>query len=155
FENRVRLALARALVSPFFLFRVEPDPPDAKAGTVYPVGEYELASRLSYFFWSSMPDEELFGLAAQGKLRENSEAQVRRMVADPKSAAFVQNFAGQWLMLRKLADSSPDPTTFPTFDAALKSAMIRETELVFEAILREDRSVLDFLDADFSFVNER
>src|SRR5439155_4718494 len=73
----------------------------------------------------------------------------------PKSAAFVQNFAGQWLMLRKLADSSPDPTTFPTFDAALKSAMIRETELVFEAILREDRSVLDFLDADFSFVNER
>jgi hypothetical protein len=155
FEKRVRLALCGVLVSPHFLFRVERDPPGAKPQTAYPVGEYELASRLSYFLWSSLPDEELFALAGQGRLRRDLEGQVRRMVKDPKSAAFVQNFAGQWLTLRKLETVAPDPKVFPGFDEGLRSAMARETEMFFEAVLREDRSILDFLDADFSFVNER
>jgi hypothetical protein len=155
FENRVRLALYRVLVSPHFLFRVELDPSGAVGGKAYPISEYALASRLSYFLWSSMPDAELFGLAAQGNLLPNLEAQVRRMLKDPKSAAFVENFAGQWLTLRNLANVSPDPKVFPGFDADLRAAMHRETELFFEAIVREDRSILDLLDADFSFVNER
>jgi hypothetical protein len=155
FEQRIRLALAGVLVSPHFLFRVELDPLAAKPGTAYPLGEFELASRLSYFLWSSMPDEELFAQAGRGELRKNLEAQVRRMLDDPKSAAFVQNFAGQWLTLRKLAGVNPDPATFPNFDEELRAAMTRETELFFEAIVREDRSIFDLLDADFTFVNER
>jgi hypothetical protein len=102
-----------------------------------------------------MPDDELFALAAKGRLRQNLDAQVRRMLRDPKSAAFVENFAGQWLTTRKLAYVVPDPKTFPNFDEELRAAMTRETELFFEAILREDRSILELLDADFSFVNER
>jgi hypothetical protein len=155
FEDRVRLALQGVLIWPDFLFRVELDPPGLASGQSYPIGEYELASRLSYFLWSSMPDAELFDLAAKGKLRDNLEPQVRRMLADPKSAAFVQNFSGQWLTTRKLAYVAPDPKEFPGFDEDLRSAMTRETELFFEAILRENRSILDLLDADFSFVNER
>lgn len=155
FEDRVRLALQGVLVWPAFLFRVELDPPGAKPGTSYPVGEYELASRLSYFLWSSMPDQELFALAGQGRLRQELPAQVRRMLEDPKSDAFVRNFSGQWLTTRKLAYVAPDPKEFPGFDEALRAAMMRETELFFEAILREDRSILDLLDADFSFVNDR
>ncbi len=155
FENRIRLALQGVLVWPAFLFRVEVDPSAAKPGNAYPVDEYALATRLSYFLWSSMPDEELFTLAGQGKLRENLEAQVKRMLRDPKSAAFVANFSGQWLTTRKLAYVMPDPKEFPSFDDELRAAMVRETELFFEAILRENRSILDFLDADFSFVNER
>ncbi len=155
FEHRVRLALSAVLVSPHFLFRVERDPPKAKPGTAYPIGEYELASRLSYFLWSTMPDEELFALAAKNELRKNLAAQLQRMLKDPKSAAFVRNFAGQWLTLRKLDTVTPDAKTFPTFDAELRAAMRMETELFFEAILKEDRSILDLLDADFSFVNER
>jgi hypothetical protein len=155
FENSVRLALYRVLVSPHFLFRVEHDPPGAIAGQSYPISEYALASRLSYFLWSSMPDDELFALASKGQLRSNIESQMRRMLKDPRSAAFVENFAGQWLELRSLANVSPDPKVFPTFDNALRSAMIKETELFFNAVLREDRNILDFIDADFSFVNER
>ncbi|HUY92766.1 MAG TPA: DUF1592 domain-containing protein [Pirellulales bacterium] len=155
FENAVRLALTRVLVSPYFLFRVELDPPGAKPGQDYPLNEYELASRLSYFLWSSMPDDELFALAAAGQLRAQLEPQFERMLKDEKSAAFVRNFAGQWLTTRKLEEVSPDPQTFPEFDDELRAAMIRETELFFEAIVREDRSILDLLDADFSFVNER
>jgi hypothetical protein len=155
FEQSIRLALSAVLVSPHFLFRVELDPPDARAGATYLISEYELASRLSYFLWSSMPDAELFDLAARGRLRKELPAQVRRMLQDPRSAAFVQNFAGQWLTLRNLATVAPDHKLFPTFDEALRSAMYRETELFFETILREDRSILDLLDADFSFVNER
>jgi len=155
FENCVRVALEGVFVWPAFLFRVEPDPPGVAPGTSYQVGEYELASRLSYFLWSSMPDDELFALAAQGQLRKNLDAQVRRMLSDPKSAAFVQNFTGQWLTTRKLAYVAPDPQEFPDFDEELRSAMVRETELFFEAILRENRSVLDLIDADFSFVNGR
>ncbi|MCI0462892.1 MAG: DUF1592 domain-containing protein [Gemmataceae bacterium] len=155
FENCVRLALYRVLVSPHFLFRVELDPPGAEPGKAYPISEHALASRLSYFFWSTMPDSELFALAEKGLLRKNLDAQVQRMVKDPKSAAFIDNFPGQWLLLRNLDNVSPDPKVFPTFDGELRSAIRRETELFFEAILREDRSILDLLDADFSFVNER
>jgi len=154
FENCVRLALYRVLCSPHFLFRVELDPPDAKPGTAYLIDEYSLASRLSYFLWSTMPDEELTDLAAKGQLRKELEKQVQRMVKDPKSAAFVQNFAGQWLTLRNLASSNPDPKEFPSFNEELRSAMYRETEMFFETVLREDRSIFDFIDADFSFVNE-
>jgi hypothetical protein len=155
FEQRLRLVLGAVLVSPHFLFRIELDPPDARPGTAYRINDYELASRLSYFLWSSMPDNELFEQARKGTLRGNLEAQVRRMLKDPRSSAFVQNFAGQWLTLRNLASVTPDPKRFPTFDEELRSAMYRETELFFEAVLREDRSILDFLDADFSFINER
>jgi Protein of unknown function (DUF1592)/Protein of unknown function (DUF1588)/Protein of unknown function (DUF1587)/Protein of unknown function (DUF1585)/Protein of unknown function (DUF1595)/Planctomycete cytochrome C len=155
FENRVRLALEAVLVWPDFLFRVELDPPGTKPGTSYPVTEFELASRLSYFLWSSMPDDDLLALAGRGQLRRELGAQVQRMLADPKSTAFVQNFTGQWLTIRKLAYVAPDPKEFPGFDEDLRSAMVRESELFFEAILRENRSVLDLLDADFSFVNER
>jgi hypothetical protein len=151
----VRLALARVLVSPHFLFRVELDPPDAEPGKTYPINEFELASRLSYFFWSSMPDEELFELAASGRLRAELGPQIARLLKDDRSAAFMRNFAGQWLTLRKLAVVSPDPQAFPEFDSDLRSAMVRETEMFFEAVVREDRSIFNLLDADFSFINER
>ena len=155
FENCVRLAFEGALVWPAFLFRVELDPPGIEPGTSYPVGEYELASRLSHFLWSSMPDDELFALAARGQLHRNLDAQVRRMLLDPKSAAFVQNFTWQWLTTRKLAYVAPDPKEFPGFDEELRSAMVRETELFFEAILRENRSILDLIGGKYTFVNER
>src|SRR5262249_50099469 len=132
FEHSVRLALYRVLISPHFLFRVELDPPGAEPGKAYPISEYALASRLSYFLWSSMPDEELFALAAKGQLRSNLEPEVRRMVKDPRSAAFVQNFGGQWLTTRNLATITPDPKAFPDFDDELRMAMYRETELFFE-----------------------
>jgi mono/diheme cytochrome c family protein len=154
FELRVRAALYRVLVSPHFLFRVELDPPGLPPGTTYLINEYELASRLSYFLWNSMPDDELFSLAEQGKLRQNLEEQVRRMIRDPKSRSFLHGFAEQWLTLRKLDLASPDPNLFPTFTPALRQAMIRESLLFFEAIVREDRSIGDLLDADFTFVNE-
>jgi hypothetical protein len=154
FENCIKMALERVLVSPQFLFRVELDPSGAEPGVSYLISEYELASRLSYFLWSTMPDDELFALAGKGELRKNLVPQVKRMLQDPKSAAFVQNFSGQWLTTRKLAYVSPDTKEFPTFTEDLRAAMVRETDLFFEAILREDRSILDFLDADFSFVNE-
>jgi len=153
FELRVRAALYRVLVSPHFLFRVELDPSGAKPRAAYPVSEYELASRLSYFLWNSMPDDELFSLAAKGRLRENLPTQVRRMVKDPKSASFLHGFAEQWLTLRKLDLASPDPTLFPEFTPALRQAMVRESLLFFETLVREDRSVSDLLDADFTFVN--
>ena len=117
--------------------------------------EYELASRLSYFLWSSMPDDELFDLAARGKLRENLDRQVRRMLSDPKSKALVENFAGQWLQLRNLDLAAPDKSQFPAFDDDLRRAMRTESEMFFAAIVREDRSVLELLDADFTFVNAR
>jgi hypothetical protein len=155
FELRVRAALYRVLVSPHFLFRVELDPPGAAPGTTYAIGEYELASRLSYFLWNSMPDAELFSLAEKGQLRQNLEVQVRRMIKDPRSASFLHGFAEQWLTLRKLELVSPDPKLFPTFDNALREAMIRESLLFFETVVREDRSIPDLLDADFTFVNEQ
>lgn len=155
FENRIKLALCRVLVSPHFLFRVEIDPPGAKAGEPYPISELELANRLSYFVWSTMPDDELMELALRGQLRQNLVSQIQRMLKHEKSAALVQNFAGQWLTLRKLPEVEPDAKLFPSFDDDLKAAMLKETELFFEAILREDRSIFDLLDADFTFVNAR
>ena len=154
FEVRVRAALYRVLVSPHFLFRVELDPPDVSPGTTYAIGEYELASRLSYFLWNSMPDEELFALAGKGTLRHNLECQVRRMIKDPKSKSFLHGFAEQWLTLRKLDLASPEPRLFPSFTSDLREAMFRESVLFFEAVVRDDRDIADLLDADFTFVNE-
>jgi hypothetical protein len=156
FEDGVRLALTAALVSPHFLFRIELDPPGAGAKP-YAISDYELATRLSYFLWSSMPDEKLFSLAAAGKLHEPAtlEAQVRRMLADPRSSALVSNFVGQWLELRNLDRATPDPKLFPEFDESLRRAMRREAELFFENLLRENRSVLEMIDADYTFLNER
>ncbi len=153
-EVGLKLACKAILTSPHFLFRVELDH-ESKPGTVYEINEFELASRLSYFLWSSMPDDELFRLAKSGQLRKHLDKQVRRMLADPKSQALTKNFAGQWLQLRSLSDASPDPKRFPNFDKELRQAMLRETELFFTAVVKEDRSILDFIDADFSFVNER
>lgn len=165
FERGIQLAIQAVLVSPHFLFRVEGDPaagapqaqPAGNAPGVQPLTDYELASRLSYFLWSSMPDEELFRHAEHGTLRKdgNLEAQVKRMLRDPRSKALVENFAGQWLQLRNLKNVTPDKGQFAEFDDALRTAMKTETELLFQALLTEDRSVLEFLDANFTFVNER
>ncbi len=157
FEHGVRLAVQATLASPHFLFHVERTPRAKGEMTVFPVSESELASRLSYFLWSTMPDEELFGLAERKELRakDNLERQVRRMLKDPRAHALTENFAGQWLQLRSVKTVTPDKKSYPGFDDALRQAMIRETELFFETVVREDRSVLDFLDADFTFVNER
>ena len=154
-EVGLRLAVQAVLVSPHFLFRVELD--RAADGASHLVDDYEFASRLSYFLWSSMPDDALLDAAKQGHLRSPGtlEEQVARMLKDPKSKALTENFAGQWLQLRNLKTIAPDKTLFPKFDEPLRAAMKRETELFFEAIVKEDRSILDFLDADFTFVNER
>jgi Protein of unknown function (DUF1592)/Protein of unknown function (DUF1588)/Protein of unknown function (DUF1587)/Protein of unknown function (DUF1585)/Protein of unknown function (DUF1595)/Ca-dependent carbohydrate-binding module xylan-binding/Planctomycete cytochrome C len=155
FEEGIKLALEAVLVSPHFLFRGESQPDPNNPAAVYPVDEYALASRLSYFLWSSMPDAELIKLAGQGALRRELEAQTRRMLKDPKSEALVQNFVGQWLQLRNLEMAQPDSKQFPDFDDQLRSDMRRETELLFEHILREDRSVFEFINADYTFINER
>ena len=157
FEAGIELALQRMLVSPEFLFRIERDPAGAAPGSVYRISDLELASRLSFFLWSSIPDDTLLDLAASGKLRnpEVLNQQVRRMLADPRSKALVSNFVSQWLNLRKLAAISPDPVAFADFDDNLRVAFQQETELFGESILREDRSVLDFLNADYTFLNER
>ncbi len=154
-ETAVQIALQAILVSPKFLFRVELDSDRGSATAIRTLNEYELASRLSYFLWSSMPDDKLFELAARNKLRENLDRQVPRMLRDPKAKALVRNFAGQWLQLRNLDLVSPDKSQFPAFDDELRRAMRTESEMFFEAIVREDRSVLDLLDADFTFVNAR
>jgi hypothetical protein len=155
FEMSVKLALQAVLVSPQFLFRgeIQPEPDNPKKA--YPIGEYALASRLSYFLWSSMPDTELFDYARRNELRRNLAYQVQRMLKDSKAKALVENFAGQWLMLRNLDIVSPDPKTYPEWDDSLKGMMRKETEMFFEYIMREDRSILDFLTADYTFVNER
>ncbi|MCH8266549.1 MAG: DUF1592 domain-containing protein [Acidobacteria bacterium] len=157
FEAGIGLALRRMLVSPEFLFRVERDPANVAPNTAYPISDLELASRLSFFLWSSIPDEELLSLAERGKLKDPAvlERQVRRMLADPRSKALVSNFAGQWLYLRNMKEVVPDPETFPEFDENLREAFLRETELFFGSMLREDRSVLDLLNADYTFLNER
>ena len=165
-EEALQVAFKAVLVSPHFLFRIERDPaPDEKRPLplpaeryvpgVYPISEYELATRLAYFLWSSMPDEELFQLADKGQLRQNLDAQVKRMLQSPKSRALVENFAGQWLQLRNLSSIMIDPKLFPRYDAFMRESMQRETEMYFEYILREDRSILEFLDSDYTFLNER
>jgi hypothetical protein len=155
FESSIKLPMKAVLLSPHFLFRgeVQPDPDNPKS--IHPVDEYALASRLSYFLWSSMPDDELISLASKNQLRDNLEAQVKRMLADPKSQSLVENFAGQWLQTRNLKFVAPDKDLYPDFDESLRHAMETETLMFFGSIMREDRSVLDFLNADYTFVNER
>jgi hypothetical protein len=156
-EPGLEVAFQAILCSAPFLFRIEA-PAGSQAGPrAGRVNDFELATRLSYFLWSSLPDEELFALAARGTLQQGNTLarQVRRMLRDPKSRALAENFAGQWLQTRALKDFVPDPTRFPDFDEALRAAMIQETELFFDTIVREDRSLVDFLDADYTFVNDR
>ena len=157
FESGIERALNRVLVSPSFLFRVETDPVDAAPGAAYEISELALASRLAFFLWSSIPDDELLDLAERGGLSapEELERQVRRMLADRRSDALVGNFAGQWLYLRNVSGVRPDLRRFPNVDDNLRRAFRRETELLFESIIREDRSVVDLLAADYTFVNER
>jgi hypothetical protein len=154
FDKGIRLALEAVLVSPHFLFRVERDPETGRPDSPHPISEHELATRLSYFLWSSMPDEELLALADRGALRQNLEAQVRRMLREDKARALAENFAPQWLETRNLKALTPDHNLFPKFNDTLRTAMMREVELFFGAIMEEDRSILDLLDADFTFVNE-
>ncbi len=157
FEAGIRRALARILVGPEFLFRVELDPENVAPDTAYRISDLELASRLSFFLWSSIPDDQLLDLAEGGKLKDPVilEQEVRRLLGDWRSKALVSNFGGQWLQLRSLRSVSPDPETFPYFDDNLREAFRQETELFLESLLREDRSVLDLLNADHTFVNER
>jgi hypothetical protein len=155
FEGGIQFALKAILVSPNFLYRIEVDPSPAGKNEVRRLNDFELASRLSYFLWSSMPDDELFQLAIRSDLHSNLAAQVNRMIRDPKSRALAENFAGQWLQFRKLARVSPSPQEFPAFDDAMRTAMRTESEMFFAAVLHEDRSILDFVNADFTFLNER
>ena len=157
FDAGIQLALERLLISPDFLFRVEHDPVDVAPGTVYALSDLELASRLSFFLWSSIPDAELLDVAERGMLQDPAvlEQQTRRMLADPRSKALVQNFAGQWLYLRNLRSVVPDAVTFPEFDENLREAFRQETELFVESLIRDDRSVLDLLGTDYTFANER
>ena len=157
FERGVQLALQRMLASAKFALRIERDPADAAPGSVYRLSDLDLASRLSFFLWSSIPDDELLRVAEQGRLRTPAvlRQQLRRMLADPKSEALVANFAGQWLYLRNLKNMVPLSTEFVDFDDNLRRAFERETELFFESVMRENRNVLDLMTADYTFVNER
>ena len=157
FEEGIAAALEAVLVAPPFLFRMEKDRPATTEHQSISVGDDELASRLSYFLWSTMPDAELMRVAAAGQLRQPAvlTAQVRRMLKDPKSDGLVENFGGQWLQLKNMDVVKPDPERFPEFDESLRQSMRKETELFFANMIREDRSVLDFLDADYTFLNER
>jgi hypothetical protein len=157
FDKGVELAIRGVLASPKFLVRVERDPAGAAPGAPYRISDLELASRLSFFLWSSIPDDELLTLAEQGKLKDRAviDGQVRRMLADPRADALVTNFAGQWLYLRNVQAATPDKNAFPDFDDNLRQAFLTETDLFFRSIMREDRSVLELLNADYTFVNER
>lgn len=157
FDAGIESALQFILASPEFLFRFEGDPKDLPPGAVYRLGDVALASRLSFFLWSSPPDDELLTLAAEGKLHDHAvlEQQVRRMLVDPRADALIENFASQWLFLRNLKNFSPDLQTFPDFDDNLREAMGEETRLFFQSIIREDRSAMDLLTANYTFVNER
>jgi hypothetical protein len=154
FESGIERAVARILVDPQFLFRFEREPAKVAPGAAYRVTDLELASRLSFFLWSSVPDDDLLNVAAKGTLSTPAvlERQVRRMLADPKADALVTNFGSQWLYLRELQNARPDT---PEFDGNLRQSFQRETELLFRTIMREDRSIVDLLDADFTFVDER
>ena len=157
FEAGIETALSAVLVSPEFLFRIEQEPAGLAPNTPYRISDLDLASRLSFFLWSSIPDDELLDAAVRGTLIIPAvlERQVRRMLADNRSRALVTNFAGQWLYLRNLSSTTPDMRLFPDFDDNLRQAFRQETELFFESILREDRSVLDLLRANYTYVNER
>jgi hypothetical protein len=157
FDTGVQLALQGLLVSTEFLFRLEQDPSNVAEDVAYAINPLELASRLSFFLWSSIPDEELLSLAEQNRLKDPAvlEQQVRRMLADPRGKALIDNFAGQWLQLRNVKTKTPNRDVFPEFDESLRAAFEQETDLFLKSILREDRSVLDLLNADYTFVNER
>ena len=157
FDEGIQYALERLLVDPEFLFRVERDPEGLAAGTVYALDDIELASRLSFFLWSSIPDDELLAVAERGELSRPAvlESQVRRMLADPRALGMVQNFASQWLLVRNVRFAEPDRALFPEFDGNLRDALARETELLFHDQFRRDLSILDLLRADYSFVNRR
>jgi hypothetical protein len=157
FESGLESALQFILASPEFLIRFESDPSNLAPNTPYRIDDLAMASRLSFFLWSSIPDDQLLTLATQGKLKDPVilEQQVKRMLADDRAKALIANFAGQWLQLRNLKTSSPDLQAFPDFDDNLRQAMKEETTLFFESIMQEDRSVVDLLNADYTFVNER
>src|SRR3989441_7176887 len=157
FEDGIEIAIRRTLASPQFLVRVEKEPANLAVGQTYRITDPELASRLSFFLWSSIPDDELINLASQGKLSNpvTLEKQCKRLPADSISDALINNFAAQWLYLRNLKATSPVATSYPDWDDQLRYAFRRETELWFESVMREDRSILDFLNADYTFVNDR
>ncbi len=157
FDDGIEAVVQRVLADPEFVYRLEPEPAGLHAGKTYRIGDVALASRLSFFLWSSVPDDELLDVAVQGKLKDPAvlEKQVRRMLADPKADALIGNFTGQWLSVRSLKTSEPVANLFPDFDDNLRAAYQREIELFFGSIAREDRSVLDLLTADYTFVNER
>ena len=157
FESGIEFALRAILVDPEFLFRVEADPVAVESGDPYHISDLELASRLSFFLWSSIPDDELLDLAERNELREGGvlAAQVDRMLSDPKSAALVDNFSGQWLFLRNMRSVKPDPIAFPEFDGNLREAFQQETQLWFDSQVREDRSVLEILTSDYTYANQR
>lgn len=157
FEGGIQSALERILASPKFIYRIEKDPAGVKPGSTYQLGGYELASRLSFFLWSSSPDDELLNAAGAGKLNSDEalRREVHRMLADDRGNALVENFAGQWLQLRNLRNVQPNTDEFPDFDDNLRRAFRHETELLFQTVLKENRSVLDLLTSDFTFVNER
>ena len=157
FEAAVAAALREVLLAPDFLFRLEFDPPAAAPDSVHPVSDFELASRLSFFLWSSIPDDELLDVAGSGKLRDSDilKRQVQRMLADPRAATLADSFAAQWLGLRGLASFQPDRKAYPEFDPALKAAFQQETRLFIRSVLRNNRSVLDLLGADYTYLNDR
>jgi hypothetical protein len=157
FDAGVENAIELMLTSPKFLFRIEPDPAHVAPGSVYRAGDLELASRLAFFLWSSLPDDQLLDVAAKGRLKDPVvfDQQVMRMLKDRRSESLVTNFAAQWLFLRNLQSAVPDTEQFPNFDDNLRQAFRHETELFFESVIREDRSVLDLLNANYTFVNER
>ncbi len=157
YRESLKFGIQAVLVSPYFLFRIELDDDPEELPAPRRLNEYELATRLSYFLWSSMPDGELFALAEKGQLHENEVlvGQVRRMLGEAKAKALVEDFAGQWLQLRELDKVTPDPGRYPDFDSALRDAMRHETEQFFENMIREDRSILELIDSDYTFVNER
>ena len=157
FDAGIEFALERLLVSPAFLFRVEENPDPGAETAIHRISDVELASRLSFFLWSSIPDDALLAEAERGTLGDPMvlERHVRRMIADPRSRALVDNFVGQWLAVRNMRDVVPDSELFPEFDENLREAFQRETELFMHSLLREDRSVVDALDANYTFVNER
>jgi hypothetical protein len=157
FDKGIEMALRRILADPQFVFRFERDPANIPAGSSHRISDIELASRLSFFLWSSIPDDELLNAAQQGQLKNAAilVQQVKRMLKDPRSQALITNFAGQWLYLRELRNRNPDLLVYPDFDDNLRQAFQRETELLFESVVREDRNVFDILNADYTFVNER
>ncbi|MEY4642195.1 MAG: hypothetical protein RLZZ227_2189 [Pseudomonadota bacterium] len=157
FEQGIQTALRFILTSPEFLFRSEPDPENVAPGAIYKLDDLALASRLSFFLWSTIPDDELLELAESGELGKDAvlDAQIERMLKDPKAVALVDNFASQWLFLRNLQSINPDTRTFPNFDDKLRQAFRTETKLFIGSVIREDRSVVDLLDADYSYINDR